>query len=129
MIALLGIDLRGSAAELLGAGAVLASALGYAGAALLYRRWLADAPALGVTALMTVMSSLAFLAPAAISLPRQPPPVSGALALLTLGIVNTGLAYWLSYLLIGEAGAATASVITYLMPVALLLGAGCWGRR
>jgi drug/metabolite transporter (DMT)-like permease len=46
LIALLGIDLRGSA-ELLGAGAVLLSALGYAGAALLYRRWLADAPALG----------------------------------------------------------------------------------
>jgi drug/metabolite transporter (DMT)-like permease len=47
VIALLGIDLRGSAAELLGAGAVLLSAVGYAGAALLYRRWLADAPALG----------------------------------------------------------------------------------
>src|SRR5437762_7107332 len=107
VIALLGIDLRGSAAELLGAGAVLLSALGYAGAALLYRRWLADAPALGVTALMTVICSVAFLAPAAINLPRQLPPVTSALALLTLGIVNTGLAYWLFYLLIDEAGAAT----------------------
>ncbi len=43
VIALLGLDFHGSASEFLGAGAVLLSALGYAGAALLYRRWLADA--------------------------------------------------------------------------------------
>jgi drug/metabolite transporter (DMT)-like permease len=130
VIALLGIGLGGNAAEFLGAGAVLLSALGYAAAALLYRRWLADAPALGVTALMTALSSAAFLAPAAADLPRHMPPVSGVLALATLGIVNTGLAYWLFYLLIDEAGAATASVITYVMPVvALLLGVGLLGEK
>jgi drug/metabolite transporter (DMT)-like permease len=47
VIALLGLDFRGHADELLGAGAVLLAALGYAGAALIYRRWLADVPALG----------------------------------------------------------------------------------
>ena len=130
VIALLGIDFRGHADELLGAGAVLLSALGYAAAALLYRRWLADAPALGVTALMTAISSAAFLTPAAADLPRQLPPASSVLALAALGIVNTGLAYWLFYLLIDEAGAATASVITYVMPVvALALGAGLLGDK
>jgi drug/metabolite transporter (DMT)-like permease len=130
VIALLGIDVRGSAAELLGAGAVLLSALGYAAAALLYRRWLASEPALAVTALMTAISSVAFLAPAAADLPGRPPPVSSLLALATLGIVNTGVAYWLFYLLIDEAGAATASVITYVMPVvALLLGVGLLGEQ
>jgi drug/metabolite transporter (DMT)-like permease len=69
VIALLGIDFRGNAAELLGAGAVLLSALGYAGAALLYRRWLADARALGVTALMTAISGAAFLAPRPLACP------------------------------------------------------------
>jgi drug/metabolite transporter (DMT)-like permease len=59
VVALLGIDLRGSAMELLGAGAVILSALGYASAALLYRRWLADQTALAITALMTVISGLA----------------------------------------------------------------------
>jgi EamA-like transporter family len=117
----------GNPAEFLGAGTVLLSALGYAGAALLYRRWLADARALGVIALMTVISGAAFLAPAATGLPRQVPPVTSVLALVVLGIVNTGLAYWLFYLLIDEAGAATASVITCVMPVvsqvAGLLGA------
>lgn len=50
--------------------------------------------------------------------------------MVTLGIVNTGVAYWLFYLLIDEAGAAVASVITYLMPVvALFLGVGWLGER
>ena len=44
---------------------MILSALGYAGAALLYRRWLPDAPTVAVTALMTVISSVAFLGPAA----------------------------------------------------------------
>jgi EamA-like transporter family len=49
---------------------------------------------------------------------------------VTLGIVNTGIAYWLFYLLIDEAGAAVASVITYVMPVvALFLGVGLLGER
>jgi drug/metabolite transporter (DMT)-like permease len=38
---------------------VILSALGYASAALLYRRWLADQTALAITALMTVISGLA----------------------------------------------------------------------
>jgi drug/metabolite transporter (DMT)-like permease len=128
VVALLGIDLRGSALELLGAGAVLASALGYAGAALLYRRWLEDQAALAVTALMAAISSVLFLPAAAIDVPRPVPPVGSILALVTLGIVNTGVAYWLFYLLIDGAGAAVASVITYLMPVvALGLGVGLLG--
>jgi drug/metabolite transporter (DMT)-like permease len=113
--ALLGIDLRGDAPEFLGASAVLLSALGYAAAAPLYRRWLDDVPALAVTALMTTISSAAFLAPAAAALPRHMPPASSLLALAALGIVNTGVAYWLFYLLVDEAGAATALVITYVM--------------
>src|SRR6266536_3254385 len=130
VVALLGIDLHGSAIELLGAGAVILSALGYASAALLYRRWLADQEALAITALMTAISGVAFLPPAAIDLPRHIPPASSILALATLGIVNTGIAYWLFYLLIDEAGAATASVITYVMPVvALFLGVGLLGER
>jgi len=130
VVALLGLDLRGNLTELLGAGAVLLSALGYAGAALLYRRWLASTPAVAVTALMTAISSVAFLAPAAADLPRHVPPAGGLLALAALGIVNTGVAYWLFYLLIDEAGAATASVITYVMPVvALFLGVGLLGER
>ena len=130
VIALLGLDFRGSTVELLAAGAVLLSALGYAAAALVYRRWLADVPAIGVTAIMTAISSVAFLPPAAVDLPRHIPPATSIIALVTLGVLNTGIAYWLFYLLIDQAGAAVASVITYVMPVvALILGICLLGEQ
>jgi drug/metabolite transporter (DMT)-like permease len=65
-----------------------------------------------------------------VNLPRQAPSAGSILALAMLGIVNTGVAYWLFYLLIDQAGAATAAVITYVMPVvALFLGVGLLGER
>jgi drug/metabolite transporter (DMT)-like permease len=129
VVALLGLDFRGSPSELAGAAAVLLAAAGYAGAALAYRRWLEKIPALGVTAVMTVLSSIVFVAPAALAPPGHVPSGGSLLALAVLGIVNTGLAYWLFYLLIDHAGAATAAVITYVMPVvALLLGVGVLGE-
>ncbi len=129
VVALLGLDFHGRPGELAGAGAVLLAAAGFAGAALVYRRWLAGVPALGVTAAMTVLSGAVFAGPAAAALPRQVPSLVGVLALVVLGIVNTGLAYWLFYLLIDEAGAASAAVITYVMPVvALALGVAVLGE-
>src|SRR5437773_10938451 len=78
---------------------------------------------------MTAMCSAVFVGPVAVNLPRQVPPATSVLALVVLGIVNTGLAYWLFYRLIDQAGAATASVITYVMPVvALVLGVALLGE-
>lgn len=78
---------------------------------------------------MTVLSSAVFAGPAAAALPRHAPSLASVLALAALGIVNTGLAYWLFYLLIDEAGAASAAVITYVMPVvALVLGVAVLGE-
>ena len=129
VVALLGLDFHGQPAELAGAGAVLLAAAGFAAAALVYRRWLAGVPALAVTAAMAVLSSVVFAGPAAAAMPRHPPPLASMLALVVLSIINTGLAYWLFYLLIDEAGAATAGVITYVMPVvALVLGVAVLGE-
>ena len=72
VVALLGIDLRGSAVQLAAAGAVLLSALGYAGAALVYlsrSQWAA-------LCLLCAVSSVAFgyirLLQSGINLPRLP---------------------------------------------------------
>jgi drug/metabolite transporter (DMT)-like permease len=121
--ALLGVDLRGTASELLGAAAVLISALAYAGSTLIYRRWLAEPSAVGVTTLMLLLSSAATAVPGIGGLVAHPPAIRVTVAVLVLGVVNTGIAYWLYYTLVDEAGAASASVITYVMPVvALILG-------
>jgi drug/metabolite transporter (DMT)-like permease len=123
VVALLGLDFSRQLETLLGAAAVLLSALGYAAAALLYRRWLPGAPALGVSALMMVCSSAVFAVPAAVNLPRHPPSGASIMALVALGIVNTGLLSWVYFALVREAGAAVTSVITYVVPViALILG-------
>lgn len=44
-------------------------------------------------------------------------------ALVVLGVVNTGIAYWLNYGAIAQVGATAASLVTYLVPpVAIVLG-------
>ena len=44
-------------------------------------------------------------------------------ALIALGVVNTGIAYWLNYGAIAKVGATAASLVTYLIPpIAIVLG-------
>ena len=44
-------------------------------------------------------------------------------ALVILGVVNTGIAYWLNYGAIAQVGATAASLVTYLVPpVAIVAG-------
>ena len=52
------------------------------------------------------------------------------LALLAVGVVGTGVAYWIMGTLVGRAGSVRASFITYLIPVvALVLGVVLRGDR
>ncbi len=55
---------------------------------------------------------------------------SVVLPVLVLGVVGTGLAYWIMATLVGRAGAIRASFMTYLMPVvSLVLGVVFRGDR
>ena len=55
---------------------------------------------------------------------------SALLAVLAVGIVGTGIAYWIMGTLVGRAGSVRASFITYLIPVvALILGVVLRGDR
>ena len=55
---------------------------------------------------------------------------SSVLPVLMLGIVGTGLAYWIMATLVGRAGPVRASFITYLIPVvSLILGVVVRGDR
>jgi drug/metabolite transporter (DMT)-like permease len=121
--ALVGVDVSGNGGELLGVGAVLIAACGYATGPLILRRKLGD---LDPTAMMGACLALAtvVLTPFAIvDLPSATPTVGAFASVVVLGLFCTALALVLMAILIGEAGPSRASVITYINPViALALG-------
>jgi drug/metabolite transporter (DMT)-like permease len=119
---LFGVDLRGS--ELLGGLMVLGTALGYACGALWLRRRFLGVPSLGVAA-GSMATSAVLVAPVALfQLPDAMPSLKALSAVVTLGALGTGIAFWIFYTLIAEVGAARAAVVAYLAPgFAVLYGA------
>jgi drug/metabolite transporter (DMT)-like permease len=121
--ALVGVDLSGDGGELVGVGAILIAAVGYASAPLVLKRHLIDVdPTAVMAACLTIAAAI--LTPAAIlDWPTTTPSGGAFAAVVVLGILCTALALVVMAILIGEAGPARASVITYINPViALALG-------
>jgi drug/metabolite transporter (DMT)-like permease len=117
VVALVGIDVAGSSRELLGAGAILLAAVGYAIGPMLIKLRLG-----GLDPRATMGGSLAIasvlLAPVAALNPPHATPSAGAIVcVIVLGLVCTAAAFVLYTILIGEAGASRATVITYVNPV------------
>jgi drug/metabolite transporter (DMT)-like permease len=120
---LVGVDVSGDGGELLGVGAVLIAACGYATGPLILKRKLAD---LDPTAMMAACLTIAavLLTPlAAIAIPGGAPSGGAFASVVVLGLFCTALAMVLMAILIGEAGPSRASVITYINPV-IALGLG-----
>jgi drug/metabolite transporter (DMT)-like permease len=129
VIALVGIDIGGRGAELLGAAAVLAATLGYACGPLIVKRHLAGADPLGpVTAAMAIASIM--LLPFGIGdFPTETPATDTLVAIVVLGLVCSAAAFLLFFRLIAEVGPSRATVITYVNPiVALALGVAVLGE-
>ncbi len=106
--------------------ACLAAAACYGVAFVYTRRFLAGSgfPPLALSAcqLGAASAMLAVLAPVVARTPVQL-TLSVVASVAVLGAVGTGLAYLLFYRLIGDAGATTVSMVTYLIPVvAVILG-------
>jgi drug/metabolite transporter (DMT)-like permease len=123
VMALVGVDICGETAELVGAAAVLAAAVGYACGPMIAKSHLTAqdplgpvAGALGIAAIM--------LAPFALGgLPTESPDTDAVASVIVLGLVCTALAFLLYFRLIAEIGPSRASIITYVNPVvALALG-------
>jgi drug/metabolite transporter (DMT)-like permease len=113
---LLGVDLGGSGAELLGGGFVILASLGYAIGGFVIKHRLADTKPLGLSALVMVASGAMLLPPALATAPSEPPGLGPATAIFTLGVLGTGVAFALFYTLIGLVGPARAFIVTYLAP-------------
>ncbi|MGH3975541.1 MAG: DMT family transporter [Pseudonocardiaceae bacterium] len=113
---LFGIDLSGGARALLGGLMLVGAALSYACGALLIHRKLTFAEPLGIATAAMSISTVVLLIPGLLSLPNTAPSLPSSIALLTLGIVFTGVTLTLNYSLIAHAGPARATLAFYLSP-------------
>ena len=120
---LVGVDVSGDGGELLGVGAVLISACGYATGPLILKRKLADLDPTAMMGACLVIAAVLLTPLAAIAVPGTAPSAGAFASVVVLGLLCTALALVLMAILIGDAGPSRASVITYINPViALALG-------
>ena len=110
--------------EIVGALAIVLTALCYAAGALYGGRRLSHLPPIGL-AFGAMLAATVLIAPAGLlQLPAEAPGWKPLLAVIVLGVVGTGLAYILYFGLVLGAGASRAILITYLVPaLALVYGA------
>jgi drug/metabolite transporter (DMT)-like permease len=130
VVTLVGLDVAGRGGELLGAGAVLLSAVGYAIGPMLIKLRLGGLDPRATMGASLALASL-LLVPLAVLDPPHRMPSAGALAcVVVLGLVCTAAAFVIFSVLIGEAGTSRATVITYVNPViAVALGVALLGEQ
>ena len=119
--------------SLLGALACIGAAACYGLAFPYLRRHLSGRPetAVAISAAQVSLGAilLVFLAPVG-ALPDDPPGLDAWGSILALGALGTGVAYILNFNVVRAAGAQTASMVTYLVPVfAVLLGVVILGEE
>lgn len=123
VVVLLGVDLGGSQAALLGGSAILLASFGYAVGGFVTKRRLAQTPSLGLAAAVMVASAVLLAPAAAFDPPPAFPGIGPLAAVAALGLAGTGLAFAIFFALIGRVGPARAFVVTYVASgFALLYG-------
>jgi drug/metabolite transporter (DMT)-like permease len=130
VVALVGVDIAGEADELLGVAALIVAAFGYAAGPMILKRHLADLDQRAVMGAGLCVAAV-LLAPGAVLDPPAAMPSGAALvALAVLGLVCTAAGLVVYGMLVAEAGAGRALVITYVNPVvAVALGMVFLGER
>ncbi len=116
--------------KVLGALAVVGMAFCYGLGGLLTGRYLGPAQPVVVSLASTAIATLVWLPVGIAQAPAEMPGWKTIGSVLVLGIPGTALAYLLFFGLVGGAGAAYASLVTYLIPpIALAYGAIFLGER
>lgn len=98
-------------------GACLLACLCYGIAASATRRYLTGVPPLATATGSQIGASLLLAVPAIVYWPQHMPTLRAWLAILALGVLCTGVAYFLFFRLIERAGPARALTVTFLLPV------------
>lgn len=123
VVALVGFGTLSGPLAWAGAGCVLIATVGYAIGPLIIQKHLHAVDSIGPVAGSLSIASVLLLVPALLTMPRRMPSTLALSSVAILGLVCTALAMLLMFYLVKHAGAARASVITYINPaVATLLG-------
>ena len=116
VVVLLGVDAGGGTWALVGGLMVLLAGLGYAAGGFYLKRRLADLEPAGVGAATMAISTLVTLPLALANAPDAMPGAGAIAAVGALGVVGTGIAFWIFYTLISMVGPAKASIVAYIAP-------------
>lgn len=123
VVALVGVDVAGEPDELLGAGALVLAALGYAAGPMILKRHLADLDPRASMGGALLVATVVLIPAAALDPPDATPSGSAISALVVLGFVCTAAGLVAYGALVAAVGAGRAIVITYINPlVAVALG-------
>ncbi len=130
-IALIGMVLVSGVLETDGVSGAMGIALGLGAAALyasvmLMNQFMGDVPAMDKTILQLLSAAAAMLPYVLLTVDftSQPVDVLSMAMLLVVGVVHTGVAYWLYFGAMGKVPAQTTALLSYLDPViAILLSA------
>ena len=127
---LLGVDMGGSGAELVGGLLVVLASLGYAIGALLAKHRLEGVQPIGMSAGVMVSSGLVLIPAAIAGAPGEAPGIGPIAAVVALGVVGTGAAFVILYSLISSVGPARTWLVTYIAPLfAVVYGATLLGEE
>ncbi|HWF98488.1 MAG TPA: DMT family transporter [Steroidobacteraceae bacterium] len=130
VIALVGFGTLSGPRAWAGVGCVLIATIGYSIGPLIIQRHLHAVDSIGPVAGSLCIASLLLLVPAMLSLPQHVPSVVALSSVALLGLVCTALSMLVMFYLVKSAGAARATLITYINPaVATLLGVALLGER
>lgn len=114
---LLGVDVGGDSAALVGGLAVVLASLGYALGAFYLKARFKDTQPIGIVT-ATMLASAALVLPVVLlSLPGEAPALGPVAAMAALGAGGTGIAFVIYYTLIARVGPAKASIVAYIAPV------------
>ena len=121
--ALVGIDNNETATHLPAIVLGLGATLSYGIASNYTRRYVRNAPSLGMATYSQTFAALMMIPLLWMNAPSAPITTNAILAVVALGALSTGLAYLLFFRLVVDVGPTASLAVTFLIP----LGAMAWG--
>jgi drug/metabolite transporter (DMT)-like permease len=113
---LLGVDLGGEGAALVGGLFIVLASLGYAIGGFMVKHRLAGIPPVAMSGLVMAAAAVLMIPLAVATAPDEVPGLGPSAAIAALGVVGTGIAFVIFYGLIGSVGPARAFLVTYIAP-------------